>query len=55
MLLYHFFAVALYAIWIEAWRYPLPLVPVMLVWRGFSILWTACVVIFPYVGAELRN
>jgi hypothetical protein len=55
VLLYHFFSVALLAIWIEARRYPLPLLPIMLLWRGGSILWTACVVILPYVGAELRN
>jgi squalene monooxygenase len=51
----HFFRVALLATWVEARTYPVVFLPFVLIWRGFSLLWTACVVIFPYIGAELRN
>jgi squalene monooxygenase len=55
VLVYHFFRVALYAIWLDALTYPMILVPFMLIIRGFVLLYTACVVIFPYIGAELTS
>jgi squalene monooxygenase len=55
VLIDHFFRVALYAIWIDARTYPIYTLPVVLLWRGFSLLKTACVVIFPYIFAELRS
>ncbi|KAJ9639394.1 Squalene epoxidase [Coniosporium tulheliwenetii] len=53
----HFFAVALYAIWIRislAWkRNPLSVPLVML--TSLGVFWKACVVIFPYIWSELRS
>jgi squalene monooxygenase len=55
VLVSHFFSVALYAIWIDACAYPYVLLPFTLLWRGVSLLWTAIVVIVPYIWAELRS
>lgn len=57
VLFYHFFAVALYAIWIRiglAWRRnPLSVPLVML--TSLGVFWKACVVIVPYIWSELRS
>jgi squalene monooxygenase len=55
VLVSHFFSVALYAIWIDANSYPRIFLPFTLLWRGVSLLWTAIVVIVPYIIAELRT
>ncbi|KAF2675464.1 squalene monooxygenase [Microthyrium microscopicum] len=55
VLIGHFFAVAVYAIWIDARKYPTILLPFTLLIRGVVLLYTACVVIFPYIFAELRS
>ncbi|EXJ79663.1 squalene monooxygenase [Capronia epimyces CBS 606.96] len=54
VLLYHFFSVALWSIWILIQENGLLLFPLSLV-QGLLILWKACVVIFPYIFAELRS
>lgn len=53
VLFYHFFAVALLAIWMSLretpiWR--LPLFP----FDAAAIFWTACIVIFPFIFSELK-
>jgi squalene monooxygenase len=55
ILIYHFFAVALYAIWIDARTYNVVLLPFALIIRGVVLLYTACVVILPYIFAEMRK
>lgn len=50
----HFFSVAFLSIWVMLTETPLlrlPLFPFMSV----NVFWTACVVIFPYIFAELRR
>lgn len=52
LLFYHFFAVALYSIWIRFTQlgyFSLPLI----VFESVAILWRACLVIFPYIYSEL--
>ncbi|MCJ1362038.1 Squalene epoxidase [Acarospora aff. strigata] len=54
VLFYHFFAVALLAIWIvlcetSVWRLPAALM------RSVRVFWKACVVIFPFIFSELRS
>nr|POE52296.1 putative squalene monooxygenase [Quercus suber] len=54
VLFYHFFAVALYAIWIyvtnaSAWKIPVRML------ASVGVFWKACVVIFPYIFSELRS
>ena len=54
VLFYHFFAVALYAIWIYITSASILSLPL----RAFSsvgVFWKACVVIFPYIFSELRT
>lgn len=54
VLFYHFFAVALYAIYIYITSASLPNLP----WRmigSLGVFWKACVVIFPYIFSELRT
>ncbi|KAG8627466.1 hypothetical protein KVT40_004949 [Elsinoe batatas] len=53
VLFYHFFAVALYSIWIYVSSSPVFLVPVKL-FGSLGIFWKACVVIFPYIFSELQ-
>ena len=54
LLFYHFFAVALYAMWIYIVRggsaFALPL----RILGSVGVFWKACIVIFPYIFAELR-
>ena len=54
VLFYHFFAVALLGIWLYIKKSPIWMLPVTLV-QSFSIFWKACVVIFPFIGSELRT
>ena len=54
VLFYHFFAVALLAIWLvlsrsSLWKAPLALV------SSVGIFWKACVVIFPFIFSEMRS
>ncbi|KAL8694120.1 MAG: hypothetical protein Q9218_001173 [Villophora microphyllina] len=54
ILFYHFFAVAVLAIWLTlcespVWRLPLTLI------SSLGIFWKACVVIFPFIFSELRS
>jgi squalene monooxygenase len=53
VLIYHFFAVALLSIWIMYVDNGLLMFPVSLV-QGVLVFYKACVVIFPYIFAELR-
>jgi squalene monooxygenase len=54
VLVYHFFAVAFYAIWCRMSTGPLWRVPYVLGVESVVIVWTACVVIGPYLLAEVR-
>ena len=54
ILFYHFFAVALLAIWLVLSRSPLWKAPYTLV-SSISIFWKACIVIFPFIFSELRS
>ncbi|KAF2156720.1 ERG1 squalene epoxidase [Myriangium duriaei CBS 260.36] len=54
VLFYHFFSVALYAIWIYVGQGNPVLLPVRMI-ASVGIFYKACVVIFPYIAAELRT
>lgn len=54
VLFYHFFAVALYAIWIYITSASLWSIPFRAV-GSLGVFWKACVVIFPYIFSELRT
>lgn len=54
VLFYHFFAVALYAIWIYITSAGILRLPLRMV-GSVGVFWKACVVIFPYIFAELRT
>lgn len=54
VLFYHFFAVALYAIWIYIMSASIITVPVRAI-ASIGVFWKACVVIFPYIFSELRT
>jgi squalene monooxygenase len=54
VLFYHFFAVALLAMWLMFRASPLWLLPVTLFRMG-AVFWKACVVIFPFIGSEVRS
>ena len=54
VLIYHFFVVALLSIWMMYQDNGLLRGPVSFV-QGFLILWKACVVLFPYIFAELKS
>lgn len=54
VLFWHFFSVAFLSIWLlfaetPFYRWPLA------IFRSFAVFWTACVVIFPYIFAEMRR
>lgn len=55
VLFYHFFAVAFYAIWIQATMVNPIFAPFTLVFGGLSIIWTAICVIGPYIVSELKS
>lgn len=54
VLFYHFFAVALYGMWIFAAQSPLWKLPMTLI-NCALIFWKACVVIFPFIFSELQS
>ena len=54
VLFYHFFSVALYAIWIYITTGPVVLLPLRAV-MSVGVFWKACIVIFPYIFSELRS
>jgi len=54
VLFYHFFAVALYAIWIYATAGGVSRFPVRVV-GSVGVFWKACVVLFPYIYSELQT
>lgn len=54
VLFYHFFAVALLAIWLVIRESPLYRIPFTLV-STVGIFWKACVVIFPFIFSEMRS
>ena len=49
----HFYSVAFVSIWIFFRESPIYLLPWTII-RSFLVFWTACVVIFPYIFAELK-
>jgi squalene monooxygenase len=55
VLIYHFFAVAFYAIWIKARQANILLFPFVLLFGGVSIFWTAVMVIGPYILSEVKT
>lgn len=54
VLFYHFFSVALYAIWIHITSASLLGMPVRAI-TSIGVFWKACVVIFPYIFSELQS
>ena len=54
VLFYHFFAVALYAMWLYITSGNVLLIPVRMV-SSIGVFWKACVVIFPYIFSELQS
>lgn len=54
VLFYHFFAVALYAIWIHVTSGNPFALPLRMV-SSVGVFWKACVVLFPYIFSELRT
>lgn len=52
VLFYHFFSVALYAIWLRVAAAPILLKPWALL-SSAGVFWKACVVIFPYIWSEV--
>jgi squalene monooxygenase len=55
MLVYHFFYVALYAVWVRLQEVPLWKAPYSVAVEGFMVVWTAASVIGPYLVAEVRR
>ncbi|KAF1972303.1 SE-domain-containing protein [Bimuria novae-zelandiae CBS 107.79] len=54
VLVYHFFAVAFYAIWCRAMQGPVWRIPYVLLVDSVMIIYKACVVIGPYLLAEMK-
>lgn len=54
VLFYHFFAVALFAMWIYISSGNIALLPLRIL-SSVGVFWKACIVIFPYILSELRN
>ncbi|KAI4130651.1 MAG: hypothetical protein LQ338_001628 [Usnochroma carphineum] len=54
VLFYHFFAVALLAMWIVVCESPVWRLPVAAL-STVGLFWKACVVIFPYIWSEVRS
>lgn len=53
ILFYHFFAVALYGIWITLSTARLARLPMVLLGSP-AVFWKACVVIFPFIFSEVK-
>lgn len=54
VLVTHFFSVALLSIWVLLTETPLSRL-ILFPYRSVMVFWTACVVIFPYIFAEIRS
>ena len=54
VLVYHFFAVAFYAIWCRAMQGPVWRIPYVFLIESVLIIYKACIVIGPYLLAEMR-
>ncbi|KAJ4294029.1 Squalene epoxidase [Kalmusia sp. IMI 367209] len=54
VLVRHFFAVAFYAVWCRALEGPVWRVPYVLLVESILVIWKACVVIGPYLLAEMK-
>ncbi|KAL8940702.1 MAG: hypothetical protein Q9211_002141 [Gyalolechia sp. 1 TL-2023] len=54
VLFYHFFAVALLAMWLVIRESPIHRLPLTLISTA-GIFWKACVVIFPFIFSEMRS
>ena len=54
VLVYHFFAVAFYAVWMRMVQGPLWRVPYVMLVESVLVIWKACVVIGPYLVWEMR-
>lgn len=54
VLFYHFFSVALYAMWLYITSGVVLMLPVRAI-ASVGVFWKACVVIFPYIFSELRT
>ncbi|MCJ1473951.1 Squalene epoxidase [Lambiella insularis] len=54
VLFYHFFSVALLSIWLTFTQAPVWKLPLTLL-QSAMIFWKACVVLFPFIGSELRS
>jgi squalene monooxygenase len=55
VLVSHFFAVAFYAIWVRLGQVPVWKMPYVLLVESVLIIWKACVVIGPYLLAEVKR
>ena len=55
MLVWHFFYVAIYAIYVRLCEVPLWMAPWTLFVESFMVIWTACMVIGPYLLAETKS
>lgn len=55
VLVYHFFAVAFYAIWCRALQGPVWRMPYVFLVESVLVIYKACVVIGPYLVAEMRS
>lgn len=55
VLVYHFFAVAFYAIWCRAMQGPAWRIPYVFTIESVLIIYKACIVIGPYLVAEMRS
>ncbi|KAF1942807.1 SE-domain-containing protein [Clathrospora elynae] len=55
MLIYHFFSVAFYAVWVRLQEVELWMAPYVLFVESFMVVWTAALVIGPYLIAEVRR
>lgn len=55
VLVYHFFAVAFYAVWCRLTESPVWKAPYVVLVESMLIIWKACVVIGPYLLAEVKR
>lgn len=55
ILVYHFFAVAFYAVWCRMLENPIWRVPYVMFVESLLVIWKACVVIGPYLLAETKS